>query len=315
MLFRSCDPFQLTLAGVEENTLFGPPPPGSLDAQNGNGACDSSSGALIGGDDSGWVAKTAAIAKCELSFIDRQAIDLKKAEAQHGAYQQLLAQLGAMLIILPAQPALPDSMFVEDPALVLDELAVIFPLGAESRRPEAASIERALCTFRRIARVELPGTVEGGDTLHVDRRIFVGQTRRTNAEGIRQLTALLAPFRYEVIPVTVSGCLHLKSAVTYIGGDTLLANRGWFDTTPFSGFKWLDVDPAEPHAANALALGQSVIFPASFPRTRARLEAAGFHVTPIDISELQKAESGLTCSSLLFNAEVVVMEPKVVGMQ
>ena len=254
-----------------------------------------------------------AIAKCELSFIDRQPIDLKKAEAQHGAYQQLLARLGAKLIILPAQPALPDSMFVEDPALVLDELAVIFPLGAESRRPEAATIERALSTFRRIARVELPGTAEGGDILHVGRRIFIGQTRRTNAEGIRQLTALLAPYSYEVVPVSVTGCLHLKSAVTHIGRNTLLANRAWFDTNPFTGFDWLDVDPAEPHSANALALGDTVIFPASFPRTRARLEGAGFHVTPIDISELQKAESGLTCSSLLFNAQAVVMERKVVS--
>lgn len=256
-----------------------------------------------------------AIAKCELSYIDRQPIDLKKAEAQHSAYQQLLVRLGAKLICLQAQPALPDSMFVEDPALVLDELAVIFPLGTESRRAEASSIERVLSTFRKIARIELPGTAEGGDILQVGRRVFVGQTRRTNADGIRQLTTLLEPYQYEVIPVTVTGCLHLKSAVTYIGRNTLLANRAWFNATPFSGFQWLDVDPAEPHAANALALGDTVIFPASFPRTRARLEASGFHVTPIDISELQKAESGLTCSSLLFNAEVVVMERKVVRAQ
>ena len=163
-----------------------------------------------------------AIAKCELSYIDRQPIDLKKAEAQHSAYQQLLVRLGAKLICLQAQPALPDSMFVEDPALVLDELAVIFPLGTESRRAEASSIERVLSTFRKIARIELPGTAEGGDILQVGRRVFVGQTRRTNADGIRQLTTLLEPYQYEVIPVTVTGCLHLKSAVTYIGRNTLL---------------------------------------------------------------------------------------------
>jgi len=256
-----------------------------------------------------------AITQCELSFIDRRPIDLKKAEAQHSAYQQLLTQIGAKLICLPAEPALPDSMFVEDPALVLDELAVIFPLGAESRRAEAESLARVLSTFRKISRVQLPGTVEGGDILHLGRRIFVGQTRRTNAEGIRQLTALLAPYNYEVVPVPVTGCLHLKSAVTHIGRNTLLANRAWFDATPFSGFEWLDVDPAEPHAANALALGDTVIFPASFPRTRARLEAGGFHVTSIDISELQKAESGLTCSSLLFNAEATAMQRRVVQTQ
>jgi dimethylargininase len=192
-------------------------------------------------------------------------------------------------------------MFVEDPAIVLEELAIIFPLGTETRRPEAASIAQALAKFRKLACVDLPGQLEGGDVLRVGRRLFAGLSSRTNAEGIRQLASLLAPYGYEVVSVAVTGCLHLKSAVTYIGRNTLLANRAWFDTKPLSSFEWIDVAPEEPHAANALALGGTVIFPASFPRTRARLEAHGFHVTPLDISELQKAESGLTCSSLLFD--------------
>jgi dimethylargininase len=193
-------------------------------------------------------------------------------------------------------------MFVEDPAIVLDELAVILPLGAASRRPEAESLEKALSHIRKIARVELPGTVEGGDILRVGRRLVVGVTGRTNSEGIRQLAGILAPYGYEVTGVSVTGCLHLKSAVTHVGRNTLLANRAWFDTDPFLDFTWIDVDPAEPHAANALAIGDTVIFPACFPRTRARLETAGFQVTSLDISELQKAESGLTCSSLIFEA-------------
>ena len=193
-------------------------------------------------------------------------------------------------------------MFVEDPAIVLDELAVILPLGTDSRRPEAASLAKALSSFRKLEYVTLPGTLEGGDVLRIARKLFVGLTRRSNAEGIRQLAAILAPHHYEVIAVPVTGCLHLKSAVTHVGGNTLLANRTMFDTTPFAGYDWIDVDPAEPHAANALAMGETIIFPASFPRTRARLEARGLHVTPLDISELQKAESGLTCSSLLFHA-------------
>jgi dimethylargininase len=253
-----------------------------------------------------------AIVNCELSFIARQPINLEIARGQHRAYEQLLEKLGAQVISLPAEPTLPDSMFVEDPAIVLNELAVIFPLGTASRRPEAASLAPGLEKFRKLAYVTLPGTLEGGDILHIGSRLFVGLTKRSNAEGIRQLAAILAPYGYEVIGVNVSGCLHLKSAVTYIGRKqasssratfgTLLANRSWFDTQPFSGFAWLDVDPAEPHAANALALHDTIIFPASFPRTRARLEAAGFHVTPLEISELQKAESGLTCSSLIFDA-------------
>jgi dimethylargininase len=244
-----------------------------------------------------------AIVNCELSFIDRKPIDLAKARQQHHAYEKLLEKLGAQLISLPAEPALPDSMFVEDPAVVLDEVAVILPLGTESRRLEAISLAEALSKFRTLEHVTLPGTVEGGDVLRIGRKLFVGLTKRSNAEGIRQFAALLRPHHYEVIAVPVTGCLHLKSAVTYLGHNTLLANRSWFDTTPLAGYDWIDVDPAESHAANALAIGPTIIFPASFPRTRARLEARGFHVTPLDISELQKAESGLTCSSLLFEAK------------
>jgi len=242
------------------------------------------------------------IVHCELTFLTRQPINLAKTEQQHHAYQALLAQCGARVISLPAEPTLPDSMFVEDPAIVLDELAIIFPLGTESRRPESASIAQALAKFRKLARVELPGQVEGGDLLLINRRLFAGLSTRTNAEGIRQLAAILAPHNYQVLGVPVTGCLHLKSAVTYLGHNTLLANRAWFDPSPLTGFDWIDVAPDEPHAANALAIRDTVIFPASFPQTRARLEARGFHVTPLDISELQKAESGLTCSSLLFEA-------------
>jgi dimethylargininase len=241
------------------------------------------------------------IVHCELTFVARQPIDLAMAEEQHRAYQALLEKCGARVISLPAEPALPDSMFVEDPAVVLDELAIIFPLGTATRRAEADSIAQALAKFRKLARVELPGQVEGGDVLRIERRLFAGLSSRTNAEGNRQLASIVAPYGYEVLSVAVTGCLHLKSAITYIGRNTLLANRTWFDTKPFAGFEWIDVAPEEPHAANALAIGGTVIFPASFPRTRARLEARGFSVAPLDISELQKAESGLTCSSLLFD--------------
>ena len=249
-----------------------------------------------------------AIVNCELSFIDRQPIDLATAQEQHHAYENLLGKLGARVISLPAEPDLPDSMFVEDPAIVLDELAVILPLGTESRRREAPSLAQAVAKFRKLETISLPGTLEGGDVLRIGGKLFVGLTQRSNAEGIRQLAAILAPHNYEVVSVPVTGCLHLKSAVTHLGRNTLLANRAWFDATLLAGHEWIDVDPAEPHAANALALGGTVIFPASFPRTRARLEARGFHVTPLDISELQKAESGLTCSSLLF--ETAVSDPR-----
>jgi dimethylargininase len=243
-----------------------------------------------------------ALANCELSFISRAPIDLRKARQQHGGYEQLLEKLGARVVSLPAEPDLPDSMFVEDPAIVLDELAVIFPLGTATRRAEVGSLVPALANFRKLEYVALPGTLEGGDVLRIGRKLFVGLTRRSNAEGIRQLAQILAPYDYEVISVPVTGCLHLKSAVTFLGRNTLLANKNWFDPAVLAKCDFLEIDPAEPHAANALAISDTVILPLSFPKTRVLVESARFHVTPLDISELQKAEAGLTCSSLLFEA-------------
>lgn len=243
-----------------------------------------------------------ALADCELSFIERIPIDMQRAREQHHAYENALAKLGANVVSLPAEPELPDSMFVEDPAIVLDELAVVFPLGTETRRREAASLAKAISRFRKIEYVALPGTVEGGDILRTGKKLFVGLTTRTNEEGIRQLRKIVQPHGYDVVAVPVTGCLHLKSAVTHLGNNLLLANRAWFDATPLASFEWIDVDAAEPHAGNALALNGSILFPASFPRTRARIEAKGFDVLPLDIAELQKAESGLTCSSLIFEA-------------
>jgi len=247
-------------------------------------------------------AVSSSLENCELSFIERKPIDMEKARAQHHAYEALLAKLGARVVSLPEVKDLPDSMFVEDPAIVLDEVAVICSLGTETRRKERVSLATALERYRKLAHIKLPGTLEGGDVLRIERKIFVGLTQRTNAEGIRQLAVVAAQYGYDLTAVPVTGCLHLKSAVTYLGRNTLLGNREWFHWKRFEGFDWIDVDPAEPHAGNALVLGATVIFPTSFPKTRARIEAKGLRVEPLDISELQKAESGLTCSSLLFDA-------------
>lgn len=247
-------------------------------------------------------AVSSAIVHCELSFIQREPIHLEKARAQHRQYEEMLEKLGARVIALPEEPELPDSMFVEDPAIVLDELAVICPLGTETRRKEAASLAAELEKFRTLKYVKLPGMLEGGDVLLVGKKVFVGLTQRSNAEGIRQLAVILGMHGYDVTAVPVTGCLHLKSAVTLLGGNTLLGNREWFHWKRMEGFDWVDVDPGEPHAGNALAIGETVVFPASFPRTKERIVAQGFRVETIDISELQKAESGLTCSSLLFQA-------------
>ena len=245
---------------------------------------------------------SAALSKCELSYISRQPIDLQKAREEHKAYEDLLDRLGARVVSLAEEPEMPDAMFVEDPAIVLDEVAVICPLGTETRRKEAPSLAAALEAYRKIAYVKLPGMLEGGDVLRVGKKLFAGVTKRSNPEGIRQLAVIAGKYGYEATAVPVTGCLHLKSAVTFLGRKTLLANRACFDASRLAGYEWIDVDPSEAHAGNALTVGETVIFPASFPKTRERIEARGFKVVSLDISELQKAESALTCSSLLFEA-------------
>ncbi len=238
---------------------------------------------------------------CELEFFDRRPIDLARAIEQHQAYENALKSLGARVISLPGRPEFPDGMFVEDPAIVLDELAVICRMGSEVRRKETASIAEALNEFRELKWMFAPATLEGGDVMRVGQTLYAGVSRRSNCEGSAQLAELIGPFGYRVVPVAVSGCLHLKSAVCPLGDATLLANREWIDADAFRDFKIVDVPHDEPCAANVLRIADTVLIPASFPITRERLESAGFNVMQLDISELQKAEAGLTCSSLIFD--------------
>ena len=241
--------------------------------------------------------------ECELSFIERQPIDVARAIAQHEAYAACLESLGIRVIRLPAAPEFPDGVFVEDPALVLDEIAVITRPGAASRRGEAESLAEALAPFRPLRRIREPGTLEGGDVVRIGRALFVGRSARSNREGMEQLARGTAAFGYTVEGVEICGCLHLKSACTYLGRETILANPNWVDLAPFAGCRVIEVARAEPAAADALAIGDTVILPASFPQTAGLLEQAGWRVMPVDVSELQKAEAGVTCMSVIFEAK------------
>lgn len=240
------------------------------------------------------------IERCELTHQVRQAIDYEAAVRQHRAYRDCLADLGCDVHTLPADPDLPDSVFVEDIAIVLDELAIITHPGAESRRGEIDAIESALAPFRRIERIEPPATLDGGDLLRIGRTLFVGVTQRSNAAGLNELIRIVSPIGYEVQPVPVSGCLHLKSGCTWLGEDALLINRDWVDAAPFADLHLIEVDPAESGAANGLLVNGTIVHPAEYPRTRRLLEAAGFTVRAVDNTELAKAEGGVTCCSLLF---------------
>ena len=238
------------------------------------------------------------LADCELTHLEREPLDVARAAAEHAAYEALLGRLGATVLHLPPEPGLPDAVFVEDTAIVLDEIAVITRPGAPSRRPETASTAAALAAHRPLAHIQAPATLDGGDVLVAGRRLYVGLSTRTNRAAIGQLAAVLDPLDYEVIPVEFTGCLHLKSGVTCVADGLLLLNPDWVDAGTFPGHRAIAVDPAEPHAANALALGGSVIHPAHHRRTRARLEAEGLSVEPLVMTELAKAEAGVTCCSL-----------------
>jgi dimethylargininase len=239
---------------------------------------------------------------CEVSFKPRQEIDVALAVRQHAAYEALLAELGARVVSLPALPDQPDCVFVEDPAVVLDEIAVITRMGAESRRGESESLAQAVAAFRELRRMEAPATLEGGDVMRAGRTLYAGLSRRTNVAGIQHLARMVEPFGYWVTPSEVRGCLHLKSACCYLGGNTVLANRQWVDVDALCGLRVLDIPAAEPHAANALRIGDTVVLPAAYPATRALLEQSGFHVRVVDTSELAKAEGSVTCMSLVFDS-------------
>ncbi len=244
-----------------------------------------------------------AIERCELVHQERRPIDVALARRQHRLYEEALAALGCRVEALPADPELADSVFVEDTAIVLDEVAVITRPGAESRRPETAPVARALAPYRPLGSIETPATLDGGDVLRIGRTLYVGLSGRSNQAAIDQLSRALAPHGYTVRPVAVQGCLHLKSAVTALGDDTVLVNPEWVDPAVFAGTRSIEIDPRERGAANLLRIGERVIYPASFPATRRRLAAAGVNVLEVDVSELQKAEGAGTCCSLVFEVQ------------
>jgi dimethylargininase len=237
--------------------------------------------------------------ECEITHIERTPIDLTLARAQHHAYVKTLKELGCQVIELPAEPDLPDAVFVEDTAFILPEVAVITRPGADSRKPETESIIRALAPLINLVRVREPATVDGGDVLVLGKRIYVGSSTRSNQDAIDQLNDMLSGYGYSVTGVPLHDCLHLKSAVTRVDEKTLLINKNWVDASPFGEFDRIEVDPAEPDAANCLPIGGSVIFPTAFPKTRQKLEEQGYEIAPVDVSELAKAEGAVTCCSLI----------------
>ena len=245
----------------------------------------------------------AGMGNCELTFMPRVRIDTQLAIEQHEQYKTVLSSLGCRIANIPTEPGLADSVFIEDTALVLDEIAVMCMPGAKSRRGEVAGVADVLRQYRALASIQLPGTLDGGDLLRIGDVIYAGVSTRSNRQGIEQLRSITAGFGFSVETVETAKCLHLKSAVSQIAPDTLLFNPEWIDGAAFRNCDLIAVDKEEPHAANALCVGTGLVYPTSFPRTLEKLAQRGLNVTPVDVSELQKAEGAVTCCSLIVTTQ------------
>ncbi len=237
--------------------------------------------------------------ECEITHIDRTPIDLDIARRQHQEYIYALAQIGCEVIELPEERDLPDSVFVEDTAFILPEVAVITRPGADSRKPETESIVQALSSHRPLVHVTAPATVDGGDVLVLGKNIYIGMSTRSTMDAVTQLQGLLDNYGYKVTGIELTDCLHLKTAVTRMNNKTLLVNKNWVDAGHFSGYELIDIDPSEPFGANCLPVKDVIIYPSSFPKTQKKIEQKGFKVLNVNLDELAKAEGAVTCCSLI----------------
>ena len=243
---------------------------------------------------------SSAMQDCELTHMDRQALDLDRARQQHEAYNQALRDLQVEVIELAEEAKLADSVFVEDTALVFDEVAIITHPGAPSRRPETSSIAEALSKHRPLLYIKEPGILDGGDVLTIGKDVYVGLSSRSNAEAVVQLQQHLQPFSYAVHGLEMGQCLHLKTAVTALDNQTVLLNPEWVDASLFHSYKVVTTHPDEPFGANVVRVGAHLLYGAGYPKTLASIEALGHQVVVVDMSELAKAEGAVTCCSLLF---------------
>jgi dimethylargininase len=236
------------------------------------------------------------------TYVGRAPIDRGRAARQHREYCRLLRQCGADVVTLDVNRDLPDCAFIEDTAVVLDEVAVLASMGTAARHAEPAGVEPELRKYREVQRVEAPATLEGGDVLRVGRTLLVGVSSRTNLAGVTGLAEIARHFGYGVAPVPVRRCLHLKTACTALDDESLLVNPAWLDVQALQGFDLVRVLEEEPWAANAARVGNCLCVAAGHTRTAELIRNRGFEVHAIDLSEFAKAEGGVTCLSLLLNS-------------
>jgi len=236
-----------------------------------------------------------------LSGAGLSAPDYKKALAQHAAYAEALRSCGLEVTILAADENYPDSVFIEDTAVLAEKVAVIARPGAPSRRGEESATAEALAKFYdRLERIAAPGTLEGGDVLRAEDHFFIGVSARTNESGAQQLAAILKRNGYATTLVPLRHVLHLKTGIAYLQNNLLLADGEFLGHELLSEFDTVPVPAGESYAANSLWINGRVLVPAGFPLTKKAIEALGCETVPIDVSEFRKLDGGLSCLSLRF---------------
>jgi dimethylargininase len=231
--------------------------------------------------------------------VPRPRIDVGLARLQHAEYCAALRTAGLDLIVLPPDEEHPDACFVQDTAVIYNDLAVLGRFGVESRQGEQEGIRLALQERKRVVDLRTPATLEGGDVLRVGSRFFVGLSVRTNRAGYAQLRELLELEGAAVEALPVPTGLHLLSGCCYLGNSVLLATEVNAALPSLAGLDIITVSAEEASAANALAIGSLVILPAGNPLTEAQIQARGFRVLPVSLTEFAKADGGVTCLALL----------------
>lgn len=241
------------------------------------------------------------LATGQRTHVAREPVDFRLAQAQHAAYCQTLAARGVKVRSLNENRDEPDGVFLEDTAVILDEVAILCSMGTQARRREPVRIEAALREYREVRRIELPATIEGGDVLRIGRKLIVGLSSRTNATGIAALAGVVQPLGYRVTAIPVHGCLHLKTACTALPDGRLLVNPAWINTADLGGQELVEIPASEPWAANTVPIGRHIMLPKTHVKTADLLHGLGFETVPVDASEFAKAEGGVTCLSLIFD--------------
>ena len=234
--------------------------------------------------------------RCVSSHPLRNTVDFAKAQGQHKTYCTALEELGLDLVRLAPDDTKPDSCFVEDTAIIHGGKAFITRMALNSRRGEEASVREELEKHLNVSRCQSPATIEGGDAIHLQNKLIIGETQRTTAGGIRQAGEC---FQIPVKTIKDIAIVHLKSHVTYLGRGVVICTRQYVDHLELAQFEKLEVDKKEVYAANTLAIGDVVLMTKGYPASAQLVRDAGFDVITLDISEFEKCEGALTCLSLL----------------